>query len=568
MSWFEIYRVLWMESWTTKVKVNLAGLALARVSLGVLDAAGLALTGLVVSIAMGTSVEKDSLTGRLLVQIGRSLSWHPLIFLSLCALAFFLAKALVSVAITKVTALYLARLEISVADSLFTRLLWAQTGSLAKWSRPELVHGVTSSVRAATSESLLAVFGIVAEMSVILAVSTYLTLTNPVLFLTLVGYFAAIMGVLHYAATIRSARLASVSHQGNMKSQSIVMEALDNYRYIFTSRNIDFHENEFTKARSAMAIANAKYQVAVSLPRYMVELAIMFCVASLAYLSFGVPALGITTAIVTIFLVGVFRLFSSLLPIQGYFSTLRRIGTEAQVMAQIQKLPKPTASASGGVLLRYDIELKEISFRYPESEIDLFMGLNLDLAEGNFLAIQGRSGAGKSTLVDVIIGLQNQTAGRVLIGGMPPMMFEASNPGAIAYVPQSTSLIHGSLTDNVCFGRPFDHHRLSEVLELVGLGHLMTDSGEVEVKGKLSGGEAQRLALARALYVPPKILVLDEPTSALDEESERVIIETLKGLKGRMTIILISHTSKMLQDCDVIIQLEGHKSEPAEADDV
>jgi ABC-type multidrug transport system fused ATPase/permease subunit len=568
MSWFQIYRGLWRESWTSNVKIKLAALALARVSLGGLDAAGLVITGLVVSIATGTEVARDSLTGSLLAQIGAYVSWQPLIFLSVSALAFFLAKALISVFINKVTALYLAKLEISVANSLFTRLLWAQSGDLAKWSRPELVHGVTSSVRAATSESLLAVFGIVAEMSVILAVSAYLTLTNPILFLALVCYFAAIMGFLHYAATIKSARLASVSHQENMTSQSVVMEALDNYRYIFTSRNIVFHEKEFTTSRSAMAVANAKYQVAVGLPRYMVELAIMLCVASLAYLSFGVPELGITTAIVTIFLVGVFRLFSSLLPIQGYFSTLRRIGAEAQVMAQIQKLPKPTTIASEAKDVRYEIELRGISFRYRESDRSLFTGLNLDLAEGKFLAIQGRSGAGKSTLVDVIIGLQNQTDGNVLIGGIPPMMFEANNPGSIAYVPQDTSLIHGTLADNVCFGRPFDSHRFSEVLELVGLSYLLIDNVELEVKGKLSGGEAQRLALARALYVPPKILVLDEPTSALDGESERVIFETLKELKGRMTIILISHTSRMLQDADIIVQLESNKHPAVEVHDV
>ena len=556
MNWLSLHSDLWRNHWSRTEKVKVTLLAFARIAVGGLDAVGLALTGLVVSVVSGTSLDTKSLTGSLIAQVEKLAPGRAVLVLAITALAFFLVKAFLSLLLNRVTAMQLANLELTSANRLFTRLLALQRGDLSTWTRPELVHGVTSSVRAATSESLMAIFGLLAEVSVVMSVALYLLLTNLFVFCSLLVYFALVMGLLHWFATVRSARFALESHEATMESQSVILEALQNYRYIFTSKNSSYHERSFNRERGKMAEASAKYQVATTVPRYVIELALMLGISALMFVNFSFPEFGITAAVVTIFLVGVFRLFGSLLPMQGYVATLRRIRNEAKVMIEVNKLPHMHGTDASRISFGYDLVMTGVAYRHRDSQEMLFSDINLTVPEGSFLAITGASGAGKSTLVDVAVGILPCTNGEVKIGGLPPELFELENPGAVAYVEQMPSIIRGSITENVTFGREVNRLQVLKVLELVGLERFANDANSRGIIDTLSGGETQRVALARALYGNPKILVLDEPTSALDIVSTNEIVNALKAMRGKMTIIAISHTSKLSSVADTIFNLE------------
>ena len=171
----------------------------------------------------------------------------------------------------------------------------------------------------------------------------------------------------------------------------------------------------------------------------------------------------------------------------------------------------------------------------------------------------GRSGSGKSTLVDLIIGARAGYKGQILLDEYRNTHFIAQNPGAVSFVPQSPVLLQGSLIFNIALKESLTHEDEIEVTELLNrlaLDDLLSDLGdglysEFSFGGRhLSGGQLQRLSLARALFTKPRLLIVDEYTSALDETTESVVSQVVKEISESCTVLVISHRTKTIFDCE------------------
>ncbi len=182
------------------------------------------------------------------------------------------------------------------------------------------------------------------------------------------------------------------------------------------------------------------------------------------------------------------------------------------------------------------------------------------------MAVIGPSGAGKTTLVDLILGLIVPDTGSVAIGGIDPTRLRAEFPGLISYVPQKPGLMSGTIAENIALGVPdeeIDHDRLTEVIESAFLREFLATlpDGVNTSVGKqvdsLSGGQIQRIGVARALYSRPRLLILDEATSGLDAASEEFVSASLRKLHGEVTVIVIAHRLSTVQHSDVVHVLEG-----------
>jgi ABC-type multidrug transport system fused ATPase/permease subunit len=196
------------------------------------------------------------------------------------------------------------------------------------------------------------------------------------------------------------------------------------------------------------------------------------------------------------------------------------------------------------------IELKNISFHYEKNTPIILDDVNLIIKKNSVNFIKGESGSGKSTLLNILCGLFSPTNGEVLVDNKNINSFLRSYQSKIGYVPQKTLILDDSVLENIIFGHNAKSHdqdlvkkvinqsKLNKLIEKLPLG-LNSIVGE---KGNsLSGGEQQRLGIARALYKNPKILILDEATSALDSETERLLLKEILELKEFMTIIIVSH---------------------------
>lgn len=209
-----------------------------------------------------------------------------------------------------------------------------------------------------------------------------------------------------------------------------------------------------------------------------------------------------------------------------------------------------------------DIKLTNLSFGYSERP-NAISGVSLEISAGSTVAVIGPSGSGKTTLGLLMIGLLKPDAGSVLIEGQAAADFAEANPGRVAYLPQRTHILNGSIRENIALGvepQDVDFGHLESVIAMSQLSAMVSGLPDrvdhVVNSATLSGGQTQRIGLARALYTKPSLLLLDEPTSSLDPDTEFAITESLRAMSGICTVIVIAHRLVTIQNADNIFVLE------------
>ena len=213
-----------------------------------------------------------------------------------------------------------------------------------------------------------------------------------------------------------------------------------------------------------------------------------------------------------------------------------------------------------------DILFEHVTYRYADTNKVALDDVSFVIKKGSSVGIIGFSGAGKSTLINVLVGLLPCQEGKILVGTTPIVQKNAAQwQSSIGYVPQAPYLFHGSLAENVafCLSRKGINAELVEKACLqAGVFEfsdrltqgIYTHIGERAVQ--LSGGQAQRVSIARALYRDPKVIIFDEATSALDEENERQIQKTIQKLRGGRTMVVIAHRLSTVEECDKIFWMD------------
>ena len=228
---------------------------------------------------------------------------------------------------------------------------------------------------------------------------------------------------------------------------------------------------------------------------------------------------------------------------------------------------KPLAYATP---IRGGIELRNVSFRYAETERFVLENISLKVEAGRFVTIMGPSGGGKTTLMKIMLGLLEPTSGEVLIDGVPLQTLGVRvYREQVAAVMQDDQLLSGSISDNITFFDPgFDHDRMVMCAQMAGVHDEITampmayNSLVGDMGSSLSGGQKQRVLLARALYKAPRILFLDEGTAHLDVDNERRINERLRRLD--ITRISVAHRPEIMHGADAVLRI-GAEAEPASA---
>ncbi|MEY8521430.1 ABC transporter ATP-binding protein [Lachnospiraceae bacterium 38-10] len=212
------------------------------------------------------------------------------------------------------------------------------------------------------------------------------------------------------------------------------------------------------------------------------------------------------------------------------------------------------------------IEMKNISYHYPNSEQYVLQGADLCIKKGESVGIVGTSGSGKTTCVDILLGLLKVEQGQIFCDGIDVRQEYQQWLGMIGYIPQTIFMLDGTIRDNVAFGcEEINDEKIMSVIEEAQLGDfvrklpekLNTEIGERGIR--LSGGQRQRIGIARALYREPEILVFDEATSSLDNETEAAIMESINNLHGKKTLIIIAHRLSTIEECDEIYRVEEGK---------
>ena len=259
----------------------------------------------------------------------------------------------------------------------------------------------------------------------------------------------------------------------------------------------------------------------------------------------------------------------SLLPLQGAFNAMQDASTRGGPAFNAlleRRANRRTASPEliSEQLPSLGITFSQVSFIYPDAARPVLIDIDISIDPLSKVAIVGPSGAGKSTLFDLATGFLEPISGSITIGGRSPRSILVGAPGTFGVVTQRPQLVTGSILENVSLlgDEVTDTDKVAQCLTRAGLSRLTDGPNWLKMPirpdaGELSGGEIQRIGLARALYRDPKILFLDEATSALDAETESQIIEVLHRLKKEMTVVLIAHRLSTVMNADKIIYLDS-----------
>jgi ATP-binding cassette subfamily C protein len=214
------------------------------------------------------------------------------------------------------------------------------------------------------------------------------------------------------------------------------------------------------------------------------------------------------------------------------------------------------------------IELKNVYFRHPGSVDEIFTGLNISIQPGSIVALVGPTGSGKSTLVDLILGVNRVDTGEVLISGKSPKLAVRCWPQKVAYVPQKVAIFNTTLRENIALGSSIEHFTESQIwvaLEKAKLSDFVKSlprelDYQIADHGlNLSGGQLQRIGIARALLTNPEVLIFDEATSSLDGHTEASISETIQSLGPAVTVVIVAHRLSAIKNLSRVVYLNNGK---------
>ncbi len=443
--------------------------------------------------------------------------------------------------------------------SAFTRASWSEQardreGHLQELMTNQVAQGTQSAVQAAT---------------LIVVTLTFLVLVFTALALNVV---AAILVLV--AAAALSAGLRPLAKLGSRRSRALSRASL-NYAAGINEAVRLAEETHVFGADAAQRERADRLQAEVQKPFYQVSvlarlvpgiyqsliyLLVMVALGGVYFFgSGGVASLG--AVVLLLVRAGAYGQQG-----QGAFQTLRQSLPYVERLQQAQSRYAASTPAPGARHLDqvHVLTFADVSFAYEPGR-PVLSDINFEVAGGETVGIVGPSGTGKSTLVQILLGLRSPGSGRYLVNGVSAEQFTRDDWHArIAYVPQEPRLLHASVADNIRFFRPIDDAAIERATQLAGIYDdvVKWSDGFDTIIGPradaISGGQQQRICLARALAANPQILVLDEPTSALDPHAESLIQESLYGLRGKLTLFVVAHRMSTLDICErVMVIVDG-----------
>ena len=414
---------------------------------------------------------------------------------------------------------------------------------------------------------------IVSEMLMIIAISAIIFYLEPV-GLTASIFFFSTIGYLFYKFTknlTKSIGEKRLFYEGE-RIQTL-QESLGSIKDI-KIRNIEkFFFKKYQKNVIEVCDSATKQQFLMGSPRIVIEflavlifvLFIFILIEKNVQMSSVIPLLGVLVASafkilpsVNRIIIGVQKLRYATPVVNLIYSELVSTDNENN---NISKQKKETNNK-----FEKDLVLKDISFSYPKGGESLFNSLSVSIKKNTMIGIMGDSGVGKTTLINIILGLIKPSSGSILLDGYDIKNNIRVLQDKIGYVPQSIYLADCSVIKNIAFGideAEIDFNKVirsSKDAKLHDFINQLPDGYNTVVGergAKLSGGQIQRIGIARVLYNNPEIIIFDESTSSLDFETEEAIISSINEFKENKTIIMISHKKSSLRFCEKIYSLNN-----------
>ena len=468
---------------------------------------------------------------------------------------------------------FIARRQVELSSRLLNKILgysyiYHANHNLAELQRMALTD--VSVLMSLVSNAIL----LATDFLVMIMILGFLAAVSPAMTLFVTGM--AMLCVALYLYVFRGAikTAGEKARKSSILMAKNVNQGLGGIKEVKILQREGYFSRAFLRDGSVYAVENSRYQALNVVPKIMIEGVCFggaFAVLGAAIL-WGADISGILPQL-GIFVLAAFRILPAVTRMTKNYNSFiycmpsvdavyKNMFEEADVDAGLSSnLAAPAASGS-------EIRVVGVRYQYPDMESAVLEKVDLTIPEKSSVAFVGPSGAGKTTLVDLILGVLVPAAGGVFYKGKSIHHDFGSWSKNVGYIPQQIYLLDETIIENVAFGidrKDIDGEKVWRALEQAQLADFVRSLPQaidtiVGDRGiRLSGGQRQRIGIARALYEDPPILVLDEATSSLDNETEKAVMDAVKGFKGSKTMLIVAHRISTIEHCDIVYRVE-HKT--------
>ncbi len=571
-----VYRSIKVISKRDRYKV-FAVVAL-QISFGLLDLLGVAVIGVLGALAVtgvGSGVKGNRVNAALeFLNISDQSFQFQVAALGIMATVLLVSRTIFSVIFTKRMLLFLSNRSAVISSDLVAKIFNQPILKLMEKTSQEIVYLITSGVNAITLGVIGVTVNLISDVSLLIILGVGLFVVNPTIAFSTLMVFSLIAAILYRISHKSAQELGEQNASLSVKSSEYLLEAFDTYRELFVRNRRGHYSTKVGDVRFKLSRISAELSFMPYVSKYVIETSMVIGALLISAIQFKLQDAVHAVATLSVFLAAGTRIVPAILRVQqGALSIKSSLGAAQPTLEYIDNLSTTPTTSFSPVAPQFvhpefigEVSLSNVSFTYPGKSETTISSINLRIKNGQMVAFVGPSGGGKSTIVDLILGILTPSEGNISISGLNPEMAIGRWPGAIGYVPQNVSIINGTVRSNIVLGfqntlnyddyvfRATEIARLDKVLDRFPL-KLDTQVGENG--SKMSGGERQRLGIARALFTQPQILVLDEATSSLDTETEFEIANSIADLKGTMTLIIVAHRLSTIREADLIFYVEN-----------
>ncbi len=481
---------------------------------------------------------------------------------------FYLLKAAYLAWVTRSQMAFAFGVQADMSRRVFESCLAKPYAFHATTNSARLINNSLGEVQIFTNGVLIAGVSLVAEILVLLSVSVLLLVIEPIAAVV----SAVLLGGV--VATFYGFVRRRLRHWGERRPvfeaqrlQHLQQGLLSIKEVLLSGRELEF-VGRYDESNRGVARILQREKTIAQFPRLGLEaIAVLSVVCVVLFLLAQGRSPQEIVPRVAVFAAACFRIVPSLNRISNSVQSLRFAAPAASALAQelsgIAPSIRPPPAPLGW---KEAIRLQQVSFRYEGAATQVLRQVDLTIRRGERIGIVGASGSGKSTLVNLLIGLLEPSEGTIDVDGREIHDKIREWRAQVGYVPQSIALSDDTLLRNIAFGESdaeVDERRVVEVARLARLGSWLDAHPDGiracpgERGSRLSGGQLQRIGIARALYRSPSLLVLDEATSALDEATESEVLAAIAALSRDITVVVVTHRSSALAVCDRVVLVEG-----------
>ena len=413
---------------------------------------------------------------------------------------------------------------------------------------------------------------VIAEVIVFFFIICFLAIVNYKVLLVISFTFLSILFIYQYFLKPISVRLGEIRNEAIGKIHKYIDFGIRGMKETKILKKDKFFTSNLFNYANVITETQKKAILIHDSPKHILEfLFLLIGIIFIYYLSLTNQDLKFYFPLIGVYLLASIRLLpsisfiiTSLNKIAGLYSSADILYNDFKYFSKEKK--NESFEADKKNLIKIDsIQMEDLSFRYKNSKDKVFEKINFNIEKNECIGIVGDSGSGKTTFVDILLGLLKPSGGKIYLNGkLLPEEFNLS--GNIAYLPQEPMILEETIKINISLEKDIDKINEKKILQSIKRANLESvilklPNGLDTLIGKggvrLSGGQNKRVALARTFYHGKEFIIMDEATSSLDKKAEDFIAEEIKNIKGKVTIIIISHSKNILKYCDKIYEVKN-----------